>query len=1140
MFGQTTKPHRWLVCVLCVLLFTCGRFFGQQDSGGILISVTDSSGAVVKNAEVTATNNGTNAKLQGMTNSTGSWLASPLPIGDYTVTVEQSGFQKAVASHVTVEVQQASRVPIVLLPGDVQQEVVVTAQAPLLQTEDSEVGQTISGVLKEELPVSDRDFNRLAVLTVGVNYSTPSGPRDSVSGAFAANGVSQYQNNYVLDGTDNNSYDQNVNEGRSFAIEPSMDAISEFKVETNSYSAEFGRDGGAVVNVLTKSGTNRFHGSGYEYFQTSDFNTNDFFNKARGIAKTDYTKNIYGASVGGPVLLPRIYNGHDKTFFFADFERQPYRSPGAVNTGLIPTQAQAAGNFAGGPAIYNPATNQQFSGNAIPSQLINSVAAKIAAAIPATNLSQSGSANFFHDGPVNDDDNRVAVRIDQQLSPTNTIFGRYQYQHQSQPQVGLFTGTILTGNVDNTADAQGVVAGWTHIFGSNLINDARFGWTRLNWITAPSNGNQNINQQVGIAGVPLQNGLAGGLASIVFNNSNLSSFGGSYSEQDLNGTFQGEDTVTWTRGHHSLKLGGMYRWVFFKSSASSFAPNGEFDFDGHYTAHYTNGVADPGTGSPFADFLLDLPQLARISAIHTNDYQRRAYSLFVQDSYKATTKLTINLGLRWDYVTPIWEAHNHGAALNPYTHVLNIPGYTGSFPTATQAQIAKGIIILNTRSNRYFGVQPDYHDFGPRVGFSYLVTPATVFRAGYGLYYGPEQLGPFGEPSPGFSTPFLLQDSFQVANSSPSTLNTVNMATGFPSYAFTNPGDPTLYAMTPHFRTPYFQQWNATLQRQLTPNSSLDISYLGSKTTGLYVTNDWNIPAAAVDNSVPYALRQPFPSVDANGNLITGSAIQGPSNQGMGNYNALGIKFQSHFHNGLSMISAYTWSHDIDDITNSGLSVGNNGRASYPNQQMTLQRGNSDWNIADRWVTGFQYNLPFGRGRKYGSNMNRVADAFLGGWQTGGILTVESGPWYTVNQTYDSAHNGFICGTCQQRPDVVPGQNANHGPRKVDPNNNAVHWFNVNAFTQAANGTVGNLQRNTVVGPAYRNYDASLGKVFTLHEGTTFQIRMEGYNATNTTNFLTTSESTSPSGFYLGNSNFGVLTADRGGRTVQLAGRFTF
>ena len=1138
-------PHRiksslhraWIVAAF---LLAGGPIFAQQDSGGIVVTVKDASGAAVANASATVVNNGTQARSEGKTNEIGAWNATPLSPGDYRVTVSQTGFQNAVADHVIVQIQQNTRLSITLKVGTTNETMVVQAQAPLLQTEDVSVGQTISGVIKDDLPVSDRDFNRLAVLTVGVNYSTPSGPRDTASGAFSANGISQYQNNYILDGTDNNSYDQNINEGRTFAIEPSLDAISEFSVLTNAYSAEFGRDGGAVVIVNTKSGTNQLHGSAYEYFQTSDFNTNDFFNNALGISKTDYHKNIFGASVGGPVVLPKLYNGHDKTFFFGDFERQPYRSPGTANRGLIPTAAEAAGNFLGGPTIYDPTTGQPFPNNAIPASRISPVSQKIAAAIPAPNLNGSGNDNYFHNAPIDNDDNRVAVRVDQRFSSRDQIFGRYQYQYQSLPQVSLFSGTILNGDVSNTANAQGVVIGWTHVFSPTMVNDARFGWTRLNWTTAPVNGNQNVNQSVGITGVPVQGGLAGGLATINFTNSALSGFGGSYSEQDLNGTYQGEDTFTWTPGRHTVKLGGMYRSVFFDSSASSFAPNGQFNFDGHYTAQYTNGVTNSATGNSFADFLLGLPDLAQISAIHTNNYRRYAISGFGQDFWKISPKLTLNFGARWDFVTPVWEAHNHGSILNPNNATLYVPHYTGAFPTATEAQFAKGIITLNNNANRYFGIQPDHHDFGPRVGFSYLFTPTTVVRGGYGLYYGPEQLGPYGEPSPGFSTPFLLQDSFQVANNNPATINTVTFATGFPSYALTNPGDPTLFATALNLRTPYFQQWNATVQQQVGANSALDISYIGSKTTSMYTNQDWNLPAPSVTGAVPYALRQPFPSVDANGNLTTGSAIQGPSNQGLGKYNALGVKFQSRLRNGLTLISAFTWSHNIDNITNSGLSVGNNGRGSYPYQQLTLQKGNSDWDIAKRSVNGFVYPIPFGRGKTFGDHLNRATDTVLGGWQIGGIATFESGPWYTVNQNYDSAHNGFICGNCRQRPDAVPGQSANQGPRQVNPNNVAVHWFNVNAFQQAANGTVGDLRRNTVLGPPYQNFDASVAKVFEFREGLSFQLRLEAYNSTNTVNYLATNGGTSPSGFYLGNSNFGDLTADRGGRTVQLAGRFVF
>jgi hypothetical protein len=1129
------KSYRWCnwFAVAVVLLLSGAAAYSQQDTGGIIVAATDGSGAVVQGAKVELVNNGTNARLGGTTNDIGTWTANPLTVGDYKVTIVKSGFGTIHVDHVVVQLQQSTHVPVTLVVGSVSQEMVVTAQTPLLQTEEVSTGQTISGVLKDDLPVSGRNFNRLAVVTVGVNTSSPSGPRDSASGGFSANGVSQYQNNYVLDGTDNNSYDQNVNEGRTFAIEPSLDAIAEFKVLTNSYSAEFGRDGGAVINVITKSGTNKFHGSVYEYFQSSSLNTNDFFNNAQGIQKPQYHQNIYGASLGGPIWLPKLYNGHDKSFFFVDFEGQPYRSPGSVNKGVVPTAAEVAGNFSGGATIYDPTTGLPFQNNVIPTSRISPISAKIAAAIPAPNL--TGGNNYYHNGPLSTDDNRIAGRIDQKLTSKDTIFGRYQYQHQSQPGVGLFAGSILSGDSNVTTAAQGVVASWVHLFSGNVVNEARFGWTRLNWLGVPVNVNQNINAQVGINGILPNPGLTGGLASINFTNG-LNGFGGSNSEQDLNGVYQGEDTVTWIRGHHSIKLGASYRSVSFKSAASSFAPNGAFGFDGHYTA----GAGSKG--DPFADFLLDLPYQSQISEIHTNDYQRRATSFFAEDAYKLNPKLTINVGIRWDYTTPVWESQNHGGALNPVTGVLNLDHYQGAFDQATQNQIARGIITVNNNANRYFGVQPDYKDFGPRVGFSYLATPTIVFRAGYGLYYGPEQLGMYGEPSPGFSTPFLKQASYSPANASPTTSNPVTMAKGFPSTALTNPAAPTLYAMDPSLHTPYIAQWNATLQKQFTPETTLDISYIGSKSTGIYTTMDWNIPAIALNNNIPYANRQPFPSVDNSGNLIPGSAIQGPSNDGMGTYNGLGVKFQSNLSNSLSMISAYTWSHAIDDITNDGLSVGNNGRGNYPWNQLKGQRGNSDWDMRNRFISAFQYQLPYGRGKKFGSNVGRVTDAFLGGWRLGGIVHLESGAWYTVNQNYDSANNGSgsFCGTCRQRPDNVSGQNANAGPRKVDPNNNGVHWFNVNAFTIAANGTVGNVARNSVLGPSYRDLDASLSKVVSFHDGMSLQLRLESFNLTNTTNFLVTSQSTSPKGFSLGNKNFGDLTADRGGRTVQIAGRFVF
>jgi hypothetical protein len=708
-----------------------------------------------------------------------------------------------------------------------------------------------------------------------------------------------------------------------------------------------------------------------------------------------------------------------------DFEGQPYRSSGSINKGDVPTAAEISGIFPATDPIYNPQTGEQFPGNTIPN--INPVAARIAAAIPASNLSGNSSFNYFNTQPNNTDDNRFGIRIDQQFGSKDSFFARYQFQHQKQPQHGLFAGTLLTGDDNITANSDGVVASEVHTFSANLVNEARFGWTRLDWKGVPVNAGKDINTQVGIPGIPIQDGITGGLAGINFNN-NLSGYGGANVEEDLNGVYQGSDTLSWTHGRHTMKFGFDYRHISFLSEASSFAPNGGFSFDGHYTAGVSSsGVAT--SGDPFADFLLNLPAQSQLSAIHTNDYQRRAYSGFAEDHFQVSPKLSLDIGIRYDFITPVWDAHNHGAILDPYSHVFYIPGYTGVYPDAVQNQINFGIITINNKANRYFGVQPDYHDFSPRLGFAYLITPKTVFRAGYGLYYGPEQLGPFGQPSAGFSVPFLQEATYTPASPAPTSINPVTLSNGFPSSALTNPTTPTFFGAALNLRTPYFGQYNATLQRELTPSSSLDISYIGSKTTSLYVTQDWNIPSAATNDNVSIAARQGFPSVDANGNLSPGGAIQGPSNQGMGNYNALGIKLDKRFSKGLTLLSAYTWSHNIDDITNSGLSTGNNGRASFPADQLKGQRGNSDWNIADRWITAFRYELPFGRGQLLGSGVNRLTNAVIGGWEVGGILDVESGPWYTVNQNADSAHNGgtAYCGTCRQRPDAVPRSEREQG-----------------------------------------------------------------------------------------------------------------
>ena len=713
------------------------------------------------------------------------------------------------------------------------------------------------------------------------------------------------------------------------------------------------------------------------------------------------------------------------------------------------------------------------------------------------------------------------------------MFARYQSQSQTLPQSGLFAGTILSGDDRITADAKGVVVEETHTFSASTVNQARFGWTHLDWKATPANAGTNINTELGIQGTPTQDGITGGLATISFSNG-LTGFGGAGVEEDRNGVYQLGDTLSVVHGRHSLKFGYEYRRVSFLSEASSFAPNGEFDYDGRYTSG-PNSV-----GEPFADFLLDTPYRARLSAVHTDDYQRRAQAGFAQDSFKVGPRLTVEVGIRYDFVTPVWEAQNHGAALDPYSHVLNIPGYKGILPDAVQSQIDAVILTVNTQASKYFGVKPDYHDFGPRFGFAWMLDPKTVLRSAYGLYYGPEQLGLFGEPSPGFSVPFLAEANYEAASST--ARNSVNMATGFPASALTNPTTPTLFALDPGLRTPYFQQWNATLQHQFGESMLLEVAYIGSKTTADYTNLDWNIPALTTNPNASYVSRQPFPAVDANGNLVAGSQIQGTANDGMGKYDALGLKFERRLSRRVSFISAYTWSHAIDDSTNSGLSVGNNGRASYPSYEVKNQKSNSDTDLRHRWTNSFLLKAPSRPWSKFGGVASRVAGLIAGGWQLSGIFTVESGMWYTVNQIYDTGNIGgtAFCGNCRQRPDAVQGEDANGGPHEVNPNDISTHWFNVNAFQKAANGTVGNIGRNTVEGPGLVNIDASIGRQFALREKASLQIRLEAFNATNTTNFVVANGTTSPSGFSLGAANFGDLTGDRGGRVLQFVARLLF
>jgi len=1126
------------------LLLTCFLFstalHAQQDSGGLVVSVRDPNGAVVPGAKVAVTNLDTNQRLDGLTGDTGDLTVSPLRPGRYQATVQREGFQTAVSEAIGVGAQQIMRLDIRLVVGSVNESVTVTAGSTLLQTVDVSKQNTVSGVIKNELPVLDRNYNQLSKLTVGVTAGTPNNARDRFGAGFSASGIKTTQTRYTLDGTDNTSYNQNLQSGRTFAIIPSMDSIAEFSVQTNAFSAEFGGGGGAAVVVITKGGTNQLHGSLFEYRQGSDVNANSFFNNARKLKLSPYRYDQYGGTIGGPVYIPKVYHGRDQSFFFFDYERLPRRSPGALIGANVAPAAQVQGDFSGGPTIYDPLTGAPFSGNLVPANRVDPVSRKIADALPKPNT--PGASNYFVGVPNEIHEYRMAIRGDQKLSKNDQMFGRYQVSKQSTPSLSVFTGTILSTDSNTVQEDYGWVFNETHTFSPSLINVARFGRTEDDYSNQLALAGQDVNSQIGLKGIPIQgNGLTGGLTGVTFSNT-LSALGGASPSRSYSAVNQFSDMATWNRGRHLVKVGYEYRRIQFLSFSGGLSPIGQFFFDGHHTA---------GTGSagqPFADFLLGLPGRVRFGNLITNDYRRRSHAAFVQDHFTVTPRLTATFGVRWEYLTPVWEDGGRGSALNVFTRTLQFPGYTGSIPAALQRQVDKGIIKLDRNASKYFNSPPHKRNFGPRAGLAYRLDNQTVVRAGYGIYFGAEDIGLWAQPSVGFSVPNQVESNYNPANSLPSTFNPVNFRTGLPADALTNPTGTTIFALDPTLRTPYYQHWNVTVQREFRRSLSVELGYIGSKETNVYGQQDYNLPALTTDASIPFAARQLFPAVDPAGALIPGSDIQAQIASLQGHYNGMGLKIDKRAGD-VSIVSAYTYSHKLDNWAASGLSYGNNGRPSYP-EYNPINKGNGDLDVRHRWTTGFVLQAPFGRGKKYLSGANHLVNQLVSGWQAAGIFTVESGQWFTPSQEFDTGNNGnrSYCGNCRTRPDYVPGQDPNAGPRKVNPTDVTVKWFNVNAFQAAANGTIGNVGRNTIHGPGYANLDASLAKSFPITESARVKFQAEFYNFTNSTNFLVDNPGSSPNSLRMPNrtpaqnmtTSFGAMLADRGGRVLQFSLRLDF
>ena len=999
-----------LASLFLLVLFCTTSLSGQKDSGSIAGTVKDTSGAVVINAVVVVTDIQRGQQFSTKTNGSGDYVASPLKVGRYTVTVEHTGFKQAVSNPIDLDVQQRVVIDVTLPVGERSEKIEVVGLAPLLESETSGLGGVIENKQVENLPLNGRNFAQLALISPGTAPSEP-GSRDEQSFGFSSNGARSLQNNFLLDGIDNNSNLPDLLNETNYVIQPSVEALQEFRVQTNAYSAEFGRGNGAIINAAIKSGTNHLHGSLYEFLRNEKLDARNYFDAAK---IPPYKQNQFGATLGGPVVVPHIFDGRNRTFFFADYAGLRIRQSQTVTT-FVPTLAQRSGDFsnlidytnptagvmdcnnqptyageifdarrtgvaAGGglcgvPFGYDPATGRPL--NIIPALnpvagggQLDPLAQRLAALYPAPNVLNNPALNYQASPVLSLNRNNFDLRIDQKFSDADNGFFRYSWESEPSSIPGTFPGIADGGGFFSGVQSnvyRSVALSETHIFKPTLVNEFRFGYNRAHSQRLNLNANQDVSGQIGFPGVPFSPGI-GGLPQLTFADGSAPTLGSPtfLPSRETQNTYVYSENLTWVKTKHTVKFGAEVRreeFTIFQPAEArgtlAFAPV------------FTDNPGQLGTGgSGFASFLAGLTTGGPITNLKNVDYFRPAYALYAQDDWKATPRLTLNIGVRYELFTTVKERHNQQGTFDltrPLAPTIIVPkGQTLQLTPTLASQI-------NISAAASPGlIEPDKDNFAPRIGFAYKVSEKNVVRAGYGVFYGGQENGPYSNPSPGFNPPFFVAQSF----TNPCSASSANPALasqgldcsvpglrflnqGFPANSLSDPNTPLLFSVDPKLATPYMQQWHLSVQQELPGNSILEITYAGSKGTRLFTFFNGNQSAATADSTIPNAPRRPVPSID--------SAINWFRSSGKSNYHSLQVRAEKRFSGGISLLTTYTWSHSIDIASNANLGAQNNSDFRdfrFPQAEY----GNSDFDVRHRLVVSYIYELPFGREKVFRQN----------------------------------------------------------------------------------------------------------------------------------------------------------------------------
>lgn len=1076
--GQISKAALGLGAVLFSL-----ASWGQMNTGQIVGMVKDPSGDVIPKAAVTATEQGTQRKFVAATNDTGQYLLAQLPVGTYTMTASAPGFKQALRSNLPVHAGDQLRQEFSLELGQQSETIEVTGSAGPLQVESAAIQNTVQEQQVLDLPLKGRQFIDLVGLSAGIT-TAPSGTR---GGALQQTGITWGvlgqrggHNLYLVDGS--NVTDEYFN---NLVLNPSVDAIQEVKLDQTSYDAEFGGKSGAVINVISKSGTNQLHGSLFEFVRNDLFDARNYFDSP-SLPVPPYKQNQFGGTVGGPIQK-------NKTFFFLSYEGQRTHR-GQTRLFTVPTDQERAGNFQGtGITLINPATGAAFANDTIPQ--VDPVAAAIMAKFPRAN--RAGLANNLLSTNLSTlSINEYDARLDHSFSNGDSVFARFSVfdAHEFDPfGSGALNESLLPGfgyNLGTHTD--NLSASWTHILNPSWLNELRFGWMQVGGGQSSPNAGISFAGLTGLQGAttnPLDTGYPQAAVAGFTTMGEPTQY---VSRQDSN--WEIYDNVAWHHGSHTVKFGAYFFHLDFDPVNANNA-RGLFQFTNRYT------------GNALGDFLLGAPTLGQVGVGGRGALLGRTNWLhtYIQDGWQIRPSLKLDIGLRYEYNQNVTDANNNMSVVN-----TAVPG--GEFVIAGDSQIASGTAPLVSAipipylSSRQAGwnrslLTNEPLRFAPRIGLAWsLPDHKTVVRSGFGIYTNQAAYSVIQNAA--LNLPFYFAKT--VGNS----------AAGAPGFTTENilaapaTGSVSANNIDHNYKIEYNDVWNLAVERNLTSTTTVQAEYVGSYTVHADNLGLQNLFPGGLASSTPLHVR-PIPQMSGFTEVVW---------NGWEKYNALNLKFTQRAWRGLVVAANYTWSKALDDASNPGPNNAGTNLPQDPNN-MAAEKGLSDFDHRHRLVANFLYSVPFLKGAQ-GWLRTAFAD-----WQVGGIWTLESGSPFTVNLSNDNANNGTP--VFSQRPNLAC--NPNSGPKTT------AQWFNTSCFVAPAPLAYGNAGRDIVFGPGLDNFDATFQKSFHIEESANLEFRADMFDFFNHPNFNQPNRI-----FTAAQSNFGTISSAQDPRVMQLSLRLAF